>query len=158
MGHSSSRSCSGYSGTTGVCEEVQYLHGSACIMDQTGEPVPVHSLLREQTGVLETERLQMEGQRVGIRYCLLERQGVMNRPFIRQAEKFPFAAALGTSVVMTVFLFPSLMVVGRFPDDLRVRTHQNVISPTLQFLSAGRIQHFIIFPIICNPHMLKTFL
>ena len=132
MGHSSSCSCGGYSGTAGVSEEVQYLHGAACLMDQTGEPVPVHSLLREQTGMLEAEGLQMEGQRISLTGgFLLKRQGVMDRPFIRQMEELPFSAALGTSVVMTVFLLPALMIVGRLPDDLGIRTDENVISPTL---------------------------
>ena len=132
MGHSSSRSRGGYSGTAGVSEEVQYLHGSACLMDQTGEPVPIHRLLREQTGMLEAEGLQMEGQRISLTGgFLLKWQGVMDRPFIRQMEELPFSAALGTSVVMTVFLLPALMIVGRLPDDLGIRTHQNIISPTL---------------------------
>ena len=132
MGHSSSRSCGGYSGTAGVSEEVQHLHGSACIMDQTGEPVPVHRLLREQTGMFETEGLQMEGQRIRLTGgFLLKRQGVMDRPLVRQMEELPFSAALGTSVVMTVFLLPALMLVGRLPDDLGIRTDENIISPTL---------------------------
>ena len=132
MGHSSSRSCGGYSGTAGVSEEVQYLHGSACLMDQTGEPVPVHRLLREQTGMLEAEGLQMEGQRIRLTGgFLLKRQGVMDRPLVRQPEELPFSAALRTSVVMTVFLLPALMIVGRLPDDLGIRTDENIISPTL---------------------------
>ena len=39
--------------------------------------------------------------------------------------------------------------------DVKTRlkeTYQKVISPPLQFFSAGRIQHFIIFPSICDPH------
>ena len=132
MGHSSSRSCGGYSGTTGVSEEVQNLHGAACLMDQTGEPVPVHRLFREQTGMFETEGLQMEGQRIRLTAgFLLKRQCVMDRPFIRQMEELPFSAALGTSVVMTVLLLPALMIVGRLPDDLGIRTDENIISPTL---------------------------
>ena len=132
MGHSSSCCCGGYSSTAGVSEEVQHLHGSACLMDQAGEPVPVHSLLREQTGMLEAEGLQVEGQRISLTGgFLLKRQGVVDRPFIRQMEELPFSAALGTSVVMTVFLLPALMIVGRLPDDLGIRTHQNIISPTL---------------------------
>ena len=155
MGHSSSRSCGGYSGTAGVSEEVQYLHGAACLMDQTGEPVPVHSLLREQTGMFETEGLQMEGQRISLTGgFLLKRQGVMNRPFIRQMEELPFSAALAASVIMAVFLFPARIFFFRVPDDLRVWSYQKVISPPLQFFSAGRIQHFIIFPSICYPHFI----
>ena len=101
-------------------------------MDQTGEPVPVHRLLREQTGMLEAEGLQMEGQRIRLTGgFLLKRQGVMDRPLVRQPEELPFSAALGTSVVMTVLLLPALMIVGRLPDDLGIRTHQNIISPTL---------------------------
>ena len=132
MSHSSSCCRGGYSSTAGVSEEVQHLHGSACLMDQAGEPVPVHRLLREQTGMLEAEGLQMEGQRISLTGgFLLKRQGVMDRPFIRQMEELPFSAALGTSVVMTVLLLPALMIVGRLPDDLGIRTHQNIISPTL---------------------------
>ena len=48
-----------------------------------------------------------------------------------EPEELPFSAALRTSVVMTVFLLPALMIVGRLPDDLGIRTDENIISPTL---------------------------
>ena len=76
----------------------------------------------------------------------------MNRPFIRQMEKFPFAAALGISVVVPVFLFPAAGGVWCVPDDLRVGAYQYIISPALELLAAGGVQYFIIFPMICNPH------
>ena len=69
--------------------------------------------------MFETEGLQMEGQRISLTAgFLLKRQGVMNRPFIRQKEELPFSAALGPSVVMTLYLLTALMIEGRLPEDL----------------------------------------
>ncbi len=49
-------------------------------MDQTGEPVPVHSLLREQAGMLEAEGLQMEGQRISLTEASSEKAGYNESP------------------------------------------------------------------------------
>ena len=139
--------CSGSSGcessTTCVSKEIQYFDRSSCISDLLREPVPVRCLLREKAGVFEAERFQAEGQVF-----------IVDLPLLRQMEKLPFSAALAASVIMAVFLFPARIFFFRVPDDLRVWSYQKVISPPLQFLSAGRIQHFIIFPSICYPHFI----
>ena len=93
--------------------------------------------------VFEAERFQAEGQVF-----------IVDLPLLRQMEKLPFSAALAASVIMAVFLFPARIFFFRVPDDLRVWSYQKVISPPLQFFSAGRIQHFIIFPSICYPHFI----
>ena len=47
----------GHSGASGVGKQVQYLYGATCMGNQIGKPVPVDSLFREQTGMLEAEGL-----------------------------------------------------------------------------------------------------
>ena len=56
--------CSGCSkcGTAGVSEQIQYFNRSSGISYFIREPVPVGGLLREQTGMLEAERFQVESQ------------------------------------------------------------------------------------------------
>ena len=93
-------------------------------MDQTGEPVPVHRLLREQTGMLEAEGLQMEGQRISLTAgFLLKRQGVMDRPFIRgEVARHLFrdrllygnrAGALKCLLCLTIFhMFPDTKILN----------------------------------------------
>ena len=83
--------------------------------------------------MLEAEGLQVEGK------LLLNGQIVMNAPFIRQIEKLPFAAALSTSVIMSVFFRPALMVMGGIPNDLGVGTHQYIVTPAFQLLAAGGV-------------------
>ena len=56
-------------------------------------------------------------------------------------------------MIMAVFLFPAGIFAGGIPDDLRIGTHEKIISPAFQLFSAGCIQHFIIFPLICDPHI-----
>ena len=56
-------------------------------------------------------------------------------------------------MIMAVFLFPAGIFAGGIPDDLRIGTHEKIISPAFQLFSAGGIQHFIIFPLICDPHI-----
>ena len=77
----------------------------------------------------------------------------MDAPFLGQIEKFPFAAALGAAMIMADLLFPAGIFAGGIPDDLRIGTHEKIISPAFQLFSAGGIQHFIIFPLICDPHI-----
>ena len=61
-------------------------------------------------------------------------------------------------MIMAVFLFPAGIFAGGIPDDLRIGTHEKIISPAFQLFSAGGIQHFIIFPLICDPHIFLSFL
>ena len=126
-----------------VGEQVQHFNRAVGTTDQIAEPVPVRCLLREKAGVFKAERFQAEGQVF-----------IVDLPLLRQMEKLPFSAALAASVIMAVFLFPARIFFFRVPDDLRVWSYQKVISPPLQFFSAGRIQHFIIFPSICYPHFI----
>ncbi len=121
----------GDSGAAGVSEQIQNFDG-ACgtpcirrrgvlgngILYNRRKPVPVRRLFRKQTGVLETERFKVEGQFF-----------VPDTPFIRQVEKFPFAAAPGASVIMSVPFFPAGMFLWRIPDDLRVGPDEQVVPP-----------------------------
>ena len=109
------------------------------------KPVPVGSLLRKQPGMFETERLQMKSQ-----------FAVLNAPFVRQLEKFPFAASFGASVVMAVHFSPPGMFFWRIPDNLWVRPDKQIVPPPLQFFTGGSIDYFIVFPIFGCPHCFLT--
>ena len=129
------------SGPTCVGKKVQNLNGSSCFTNFVAKPVPVYGLFREKSCVLEAKGFQMEGQIL-----------VMEIPLLGQIKKFPLAAALGAAVIMCIHLAPSRLCLGGIPDYLRVRTHKEIVSPSLQLLAAGSINYFIFFPAICNPH------
>ena len=106
-----------------------------------GEPVPVYGLFGEKPGVFEAEGLQMKGK-----------VPVFDAPLPGQMKEFPFAAAFGTSVIVSVLLFPAAVFSWCIPDDLRVGTYQDIIAPAFQLLTAGGVYYFIIFPCIGCPH------
>ena len=124
-----------------VGKKIQNLDGSSCFTDLVAKPVPVYGLFREKSCVLEAKGFQMEGQIL-----------VMEIPLLGQIKKFPLAAALGAAVIMCIHLAPSRLCLGGIPDYLRVRTHKEIVSPSLQLLTTGSINYFIFFPAICNPH------
>ena len=113
-------SCSCECGAACVGEQIQDFDRAAGILDQVRKPVPVCRLLRKQSGMFETEWLQVESQRF-----------IMNLPLLREIEKFPLAAAFFTAVIMSVFVLPARIVLRGVPDDLRVRTNERIISPAL---------------------------
>ena len=78
----------------------------------------------------------------------------MNGPLFRQIKKFPFSAAFFTSVIMCIVFAPSFFCFRCIPDDLWVRTYEEIFSPSFQFLTLGTINHLIIFPVLCYPHCL----
>ena len=96
-------------GTTGIGEKIQHLNRSAGSLYYRRKPIPVGSLFRKKTGVLETERFQAESQIL-----------IFNAPFIRQVEKLPFSATLGTSMIVTVAFFPALVLFGSVPYYLGI--------------------------------------
>ena len=77
----------------------------------------------------------------------------MNLPLLRETEKFPFAAAFFASVIVSISGFPSLVCLWSVPDDLRVRTNQDIISPSLKFFTAGCIYNFVVFPLMYLSHL-----
>ena len=79
---------------------------------------------------------------------------VVDGPLLRKVKEFPFSAAFLASVIVTVHFLPAFMISGGVPDDLGIGTNQEIIPPAFQFLASGGIYYFIIFPIICNPHIL----
>ena len=86
MGNGSSGSSSSQGGSAGVGEEVQYLDGASGVSDLFPEPIPVGSLFREKTCVLEAEWFQIKGQIV-----LTMAQGILDGPLLRQVEELPLA-------------------------------------------------------------------
>ena len=59
------------------------------------------------------------------------------------------SAAFGTAVIMSIHFSPTLMFLRCVPDDLRIRTHQEIASPAFQLLTRGTVNDFVIFPVIC---------
>ena len=76
----------------------------------------------------------------------------MNLPLLWETEELPFTAALFAAVIMPVHLFPTAVLLRRIPDDLRIRTDQQIITPALQLFAFGSVQHFVVFPVVSNPH------
>ena len=148
MCHRSSSSCCSQCCAAGIGEQVQHFDRPSCISDLLREPGAVSCLFREQTRMLKTKGLQIECK------LLSRRKFIINAPLLRQIKELPLPTTFCASVIMAVFLFPARIFFFRVPDDLRVWSYQKVISPPLQFFSAGRIQHFIIFPSICYPHFI----
>ena len=97
--------------------------------------------------MLKTERLQVKSKLF-----------IADGPLIRKTEKLPFSSTLLAAVVMAVQMFPFLSLFWGVPDDLRVGTKKDILSPSFQFLAAGGVQNLIIFPIICYPHSLRVIL
>ena len=62
---------------------------------------------------------------------------IMDAPFVRKLKEFPLAAALCAAVIVSVYPVPAGVFFGSVPNDLWIRTKQNIISPALQFLPAG---------------------
>ena len=124
MSDGSSRSRRSQCCASCVGEQVQNFNWAACLFDFFREPVPVGGLFREQTCMFETKRFQMK--------CEIF---VMNGPLFRQIEEFPFSAAAGTAVIMTVHFTPSFMFFRSIPDNLRIGTYQKIVTPAFQFFT-----------------------
>ena len=120
-----------------ISEEIEDLHFSAGgdgIFNNAAEPVPVDGLLGEESRVFEVEGFETEGEVL-----------VPDRPFLREIEKLPLAAALAAAVVVRVGILP-FPAARCLPDDLRVRTDELIAAPDLEFLPVGSIQYLIVFP------------
>ena len=125
-----------------VGEKIQDPDGSSRFPDELSEPVPVGCLLRKEPGVLKTERLQVEDE---IAVCDL--------PGLGQVEEFPAPAAFRAAVIVAVGILPASVLFFCLPDDLRVRTNQDIVAPSLKLFSVRGIQYFIIFPAVGYPHI-----
>ena len=134
-------------GAACIGEEIQHFYRTSCIADLIREPFPVRRLFREQSGVFEIERLQVKGQIF-----------IMNLPLLREIEELPFSTAFFAAVIVRIPVLPSFLCLRGIPDHLRIRAHKEILPPPFQFLPVGRINHFIVFPSICNPHMIISFL
>ena len=80
----------------------------------------------------------------------------MNGPLLRQIEELPLAAAACAAVIMCIRLLPSGKISGSVPDNLRVRTNQQVFSPVLQLLALDGVNNSVVFPMVSNPHNLYS--
>ena len=68
--------------------------------------------------MFEAEWLQVKGEAF-----------IVDCPLFRQIEEFPFASALGASVIMAVHLLPASVFLGGIPDYLGIGADQQVVSP-----------------------------
>ena len=136
-GSGSSQSC-----TACVSKKIQDFDRASGFTNFITEPVPVDSLLREKTSVFETEWFQMKSKIL-----------VMKIPLLWEIKKFPFTAAFFASVVVSIHVFPSTAYLWGVPDHLWVRAYQCVFSPAFKFFTAGSVNYFVFFPVICNPHI-----
>lgn len=93
--------------------------------------------------MFEAERLQVKGQ-----------PAVADLPLLGEIEELPFTAALLASVIMPVPVLPAAVGPQSIPDHLGIRTDQKILSPAFQLLAHTAIYDLIIFPFICNPHII----
>ena len=141
MGNACTGSGSGQSCASCVGKKIQHLYRSSGIADFFPKPVPVYCLFRKKSGVFEAEGFQVEGEML-----------IMKIPLLGKIKKFPLSAAFFASVVMGVHIFPAPAYFWGVPDNLRVRTDQDIFAPAFQLFTAGGVNYFIFFPLICNPH------
>ena len=139
---------------TGACRRARK-RGAACIAEQVQDPdgplrrrdeprigVPVHSLLRKYTRMLEACRRHHHAD-----------ISIGDLPFFRHpAPVFPLSAARSGTVIHRIRAFPQRAAFSGFPDDLRVRPHQDGFAPALQTIAVRCVDELIIFPVVRCPH------
>ena len=76
----------------------------------------------------------------------------MDLPLLWQIKKLPVTATLTAAVIVAVTFLPAAVCFRRIPDDLRIRTDQQIITPAFQLFAFGSVQHFVVFPVVSNPH------
>ena len=79
--------------------------------------------------MFKTEWLQVKGK------LLINRKRIVYGPLFWQIEEFPFTATFGTSMVMSVHVFPAFFFLWGIPDDLWVWAYQRVFAPTLELFT-----------------------
>lgn len=129
--------------TAGVRKQIEDSHRLIRLANQSVHIIPVCRLLRKQTGVLKVHRLDVKRE-----------FAIMNVPLRRQLFDVPLAAAGGRAMIRRICGSPSRNVFLLRPDCLRVRTNQHLLAPALYFFAIAAVEHFKIFPFICNPHMI----
>ena len=149
-------------GGTGVAEKVEDIHVPSGLTgggDPRGKPIPIHRLLREEAGVLERRRVNLERQ---------PKRLVPDPPELGQgAPELPLAAPLFAPVVEPIPTLPAGLGSGRItggradrshcrggasamsrPDDLWIRAHQGVLAPPLLFHAVAAVENLVVAPAI----------
>ena len=146
------KGCQG--GAAGIGEEVQHLRRPAGLLDplpdQAGAEVPVHCLLRKDAGVLEGKGLQVK---MNLSFGFAGKNVIRDAPLFGKIEEFPLSASLLGTVIVGVGALPARQAPLCVPDHLGVRPHQLIGAPALQLFSGGGVQHLIVFPSVCDPHV-----
>ena len=91
--------------------------------------------------MLEVHGLHLEGQ-----------LAVVDLPALRQGLFLPVSAAGLAPQIPGVSPLPGGVLMGRLPDGLGVRAHQELLVPAFQLLSPAAIQKFIVLPLVRDPH------
>ena len=79
-------------------------------------------------------------------------QGIGNLPLLGKGEKLPVSAACLGAVIMAVQLLPEGILLFALPDDLRIRTAKDILSPPLELFAPRAVNDLIVFPVFCNEH------
>ena len=142
MADRSARFGTSQSGTTGVRKQIEHLHRPVRSADLPSHKVPVYRLLRKQSRMFKSGRANLKGQ-----------PPVSDFPFfLNQGSILPAAAARIGADISGIRLFPGRVRFGSIPDNLRVRSDQQHISPPFQLFPFGSIDDFIVFPLVGNSH------
>ena len=128
----------------GISKKVQHADGTIRIFDFFARKIPVDGLLGEKPRVLEVHGLDLE-------FKIL----VAHDPALRQLILIPVSAAGGRAMIPSLCVAPAAIRTRRLPDRLRIRSHQNLLSPAFEFFSAAAVQQLIIFPTVRDPHTLS---
>ena len=137
MAHAGSSRCSSHCRSSRVTEEVQHRDFTAfrfCSTNALAAPVPICSLLGEETCVFKSGGCDLESQ-----------IAIFHRPRLRHFfAVFPASSAFIAAVIPRIPARP-LWPDAR-PNDLRIRPSQHKIPPTLQFHPVTSIEKFIVLP------------
>ena len=132
----------GNRGTAGIGKQVEHLYRTVSALDHTTHQIPIHSLFREQAGVLKAHGLDVKSQVL-----------IAHLPHSRNALKgLPLATAGAGAHIACPRLCPQAVLPRAIPDHLWVRTNQDFSGPTLQLFAGRAVYQFIIFPVTGYTH------
>ena len=142
MGHAGTGGQAGQCCAAGVAEQVEHLDGTVGSLDLFLVPGPVHSLLREDAGMLKAGGADDQRQVLPFDVPLLGQLFVV----------VPLAAALSGTVIDGVCPGPQGADFLVFPDDLRVGADEQRFAPAFQAVMIRCVDQLVIDPGIGGAH------
>ena len=137
MTHGSTCFRAGKSCSARIRKQVQYIYLASGTAYLIRHKVPVYSLFREESGMLEAGGADIEFQ-----------AAVVYRPRLRELPaEFPLSAALFGTVVVTVGVFPQRIEPVSLPYYLRIRSDEAYIAPFFELFAVRGIEYRIILPV-----------